>query len=200
MPQIGIDAGGTRAAGIGEGVQNMLASQDMSKKLADSPQMAQINKISNGIASFGSGVEFHGQLLQMAMLQVAGFVIGGLMIYSFLRSVSYCRDCEVFLGKKGRQTRYFIREREMRGSVDEFLEIAKTRKLQDSIQAHFGKGAGERSRFSAFSSTIEIRRCPLCETHRLNFKAKRKNGATWKDIALLGFSASSIEPIDVART
>jgi hypothetical protein len=37
-----------------------------------------------------------------------------------------------------------------------------------------------------------------CKTHRLNFRARRKDGATWKDIALLGFTASTLEPLDFA--
>jgi hypothetical protein len=199
MPQIGIDAGGTKAEGIGQGVQNMLASQDMSGTIGSSTKMAQINKISDGIESFGSDVEMHGAQIGLLAVQTAVFSIGAFVVFAMLRRFTHCVDCGLLLGEKGVQTRYYTREHEMRGSVDELLTMARKRQLRESIQAHFGKGKDKRSRFSAFSSTIEIWRCPQCETHWLNFKAQRKKGAAWKDIAIQGFSASSMDPIDVTR-
>ena len=46
---------------------------------------------------------------------------------------------------------------------------------------------------------IEIRRCAGCEKHRLKFSARRKDKNGWKEIGVLGQTAFSMEPLDLAR-
>jgi hypothetical protein len=75
----------------------------------------------------------------------------------------------------------------------------KLHQLAESILAHFGVGSGEKSHLSEFASTIEIRECKQCHTHRLNFSARRKKGQNWQNIKVLGHTAESLEPIDVVR-
>jgi hypothetical protein len=198
MPQLSNDSNAA-VQGIGAGIQNMLSSQDPNKTVAASPQMAQIGKIGKGLQSLGSGLDVHGDAMQLLVLQAAGFALGGLVVFGFLRSLPFCGDCNLFMSKKGAQTRYFMREQEAKSSVDGFLEIAKSRRLQESIEAHSGKGSGARNKFSVFCSTIEVRRCKQCQVHRLNFTARRKSGGSWKDVSVLGYSARSLEPLELVK-
>jgi hypothetical protein len=134
----------------------------------------------------------------MMFLQVAGFAFGGLAVFGYLRSLPHCQSCMLLLSRKGKKTRYFSRSREMRSAVDEVLVQAREKQLQRSILTHVAKGSEKQKEWSEYCSTLEIRRCMQCKTHRLNFRARRKDGATWKDIALLGFTASTLEPLDFA--
>jgi hypothetical protein len=196
MPGLSRDAD-ANVQGMGGGVQNMLAAADPSKIAEKSRPMAQINKIADGVESLNVG-QMDGTKLTFAGVQAVGFALGGLVVFGFLRSLSYCQDCSMFLNAKGARTRYFVREHEMKHSVEDVLAMAKKRQLQESIQYLLGKGSGEKTKFAEFSSTIAIKRCPGCESHHLEFKARRKTGATWKDISLLGYTASSMMPIDFA--
>jgi hypothetical protein len=152
-----------------------------------------------GVQAFGSNMLSHGAWLWMATLQFAGFALASILAFLLLRHVSYCDECMIFLSKKGEQTRYFNREREIQGSVDEFLTKAKARRFRQSIEAHAGIGSKEKKKTSEYASTVEISRCPGCHRHRLKFSARCKKGMTWKDISMLGYEAFCLEPIDVMR-
>src|SRR6266702_254855 len=185
----------SRVNAIGGGVQGMLSSGDVS----NSSSVQRVSQVSQGIESFGSGVKSHSSQLVLAGLQIASFMIGGLVVFAFLRSLSYCEDCGVFLTRKGKQTRYFKSSAGIQNSADDFLTTVKSSRLQECIEAHFGVGAATKDRFTEYASTIEIRRCSQCQTHRLSFSAKRKAGGGWKDMSVLAHTAFSIEPIDVMR-
>jgi len=184
-----------RVDGISSGVQGMLAAPDVTNSAA-AQHMTQID---DGIQSFGKGIESHGDLLIITALQFIGFSFGALVVFVFLRSLAYCEDCGLFLNRKGAQTRYFRNSDGVQNSTNDFLISVKERGLQECIQAHFGVGSSKKDQFCEYSSTIEIRRCTQCQTHRLNFSARRKAGSGWKDMPVLGHTAYSMEPIDVIR-
>jgi hypothetical protein len=186
-------------AGIGGGVQGMLntgnalSADNMGDAMSGAKQRLQ------GVQAFGSTMLSHGWWLWTATLQFVGFALAGLVAFIALRNISYCDECMVFLSKKGAQTRYFNREREIQGSVDEFLSRAKARRFRQSIEAHAGFGSKEKAKTSEYSSTVDISLCPGCHKHRLRFSARCKKGITWKDITMLGYEAFCLEPIDVMR-
>ena len=191
--------GDSNAEGMAQGVGGMLAKADMGTQLG-AGDTGKLSKISGNVQAINQGVENHGLDLVMAVLQIAGFALGGLMVASYLRSLAYCHNCELFLSTKGRQTRYFNSSNGVHNSVDEFLTWMKNQQLQQGILAHKEVGSDKKHDFSEYSSTIEIRTCGGCRTHKLEFSAKRKKGNTWKDVKLLRHSATSPEPIDVTRT
>jgi hypothetical protein len=86
----------------------------------------------------------------------------------------------------------------MRNSVDDVLNKARERHLRESIQAHMAKGSDQKTKWAEYFSTLEISRCTQCQAHRLNYRTFRKEGSSWKDIALMGFTATTIEPLDFA--
>lgn len=185
--------------GIGGGVQGMLATGNALSADNISASLSGAQQRIRGIKSFGAGVLSHDVVIELAVLQWIGFTIGSLLVFYRLRALSYCDDCQVLLSKRGEQTRYFDRERDIQISVDEFLSRAKARRFRQSVEAHAEEGASEKKTTSAFSSTVEIRRCSACHTNRLKFSARRKAGITWKDISMLGYTAFCLEPIEVIR-
>jgi hypothetical protein len=185
--------------GIGGGVQGMLSTGNALSADNMTDAMSTAKQQLQNVQELGSSVLSHGALLWLATLQFAGFAVASVLAFVALRHVSYCDECLIFLSKKGEQTRYFNREPEIQGSVDEFLSRAKARRFRQSVEAHAGIGSKEKKTTSEFSSTVEISRCPGCHRHRVKFSARCKKGMTWKDISMLGYEAFCLEPIDVMR-
>jgi hypothetical protein len=186
--------GDNRVDGISSGVGGMLASQDAS----NAGPVRQLNQMGVGVQSIGAGVSAHGSQWLLAALQVFGFALGSLIVFIHLRSLTHCEDCMLLLSKKGEKTRYYIRTPEMRNSVDDVLNKARERHLRESIQAHMAKGSDQKTKWAEYFSTLEISRCRQCDSHRLQYRTFRKEGSSWKDIALMGFTATTIEPLDFA--
>ncbi|HEY4382481.1 MAG TPA: hypothetical protein VGN01_19185 [Acidobacteriaceae bacterium] len=192
MPSTG-GGSDSRTDGISSGVSNMMATQDVSNM----GPVHQVGQMGDDIHSLGAGVSRHSTQWAVWALQVVGFAIGGLLAFSYLRTLSFCKNCMLLLSKKGAQTRYYDRSDDIRSSTDDVLTAARSRRLQQSIAAHKEKGSKKRGKWSEFASTIEILRCGGCNTHRLSFSARRKEGAGWKEIAPMAYSASSLEPLNV---
>jgi hypothetical protein len=186
--------GDGRVDSISGGVQGVVASQDVS----NTSTVRQMTQMDQRINSIGSRVKTHGGLWAQLGVQTAGFMLGGVLVFLYLRQRSYCRDCMLLLRKKGVRTRYYSRTKDMRSSVDDVLTRARDKQLQQSIHAHIAKGAEKDGAWSEYCSTMEIRRCTQCRTHRVSFRTRRKTGESWKDIDLLGFTALSNDPLDFA--
>jgi hypothetical protein len=77
------------------------------------------------------------------------------------------------------------------------LAKAKIRRLQLAVQAHGSRGTAKKSKGTVFASTIRVSLCMRCEAHRMDFRAMRKSGASWKEISVLGYSTSTFEPLDI---
>jgi hypothetical protein len=195
IPQSGAE-NDAQVQSISSGVQGVVGSQDMGTNVAAGGAQ-RISQLGDNIQSLSSNVQNHGAQWVVMTLQVLGFSIGGLLVYSFLRSRPYCEDCHLLLSRKGAQTRYFDRLEEINGSVEDVLSKAKNRRLQLAVQAHGARGAAKKSKAAEFASTIRVSLCMRCETHRMDFRAMRKSGTSWKEIPVLGYSASSYEPIEV---
>jgi hypothetical protein len=173
-----------------------VASQDVGTNVAAGGAQ-RISQVGDNLHSIGSNVQNHGAQWLVMALQFAGFSNGGLLVYSLLRSLPYCEDCNLLLSKKGAQTRYFDTVDDINGSVEDVLAKAKNRRLQLSIQTHGSRGAAQKSKRAEFASTIRVSLCMRCQTHRMDFRAMRKSGLSWKEIAVLGYSASSFEALEI---
>lgn len=188
----------SRVQGLGAGVQGMLSSGNALSADNVGASFAGAKRSLAGIQALGSGAVSSAAVLELAGLQLVGFALGGLLAFRSLRTFSYCDSCDVFLRKKGEQTRYYDREREIQTCVHEFLTMAKSRRYRQSIEAHAVEGTPEKRKTSEFASTVEISTCKGCNRNLLKFTARRKAGMNWKDISMLAYSAFSVEPIDVA--
>ncbi len=185
----------SHVSGMADGVQGMLAAPDVT----NSGAAKQLTRVDGDMQALGSSVTTHGSQLVLMVLEGAGFALGGLLMFGMLRRLSHCEDCQVFLAKKGEQVRYFDNSDKMQDSLNGFMTRVRDRRYKQLIEEHRGQGTASAGRFSAFSSAIEIRRCAGCEKHRLKFSARRKDKNGWKEIGVLGQTAFSMEPLDLAR-
>jgi len=196
VPQSGPE-NNAAADSIASGVQGVVASQDMAANVS-SGGVQRIAQINDGIHSINAAVQSHGTLWLQMVLQFVGFSAGSVLVFLFLRSRPHCDDCSVLLSDKGSQKRYFDRIEEINGSVEDVLAKAKNRRLQLSIQAHGSRGSVQKGKLSEFASIVDVSLCGRCQTHRVDYRALRKSGASWKEIAVLRYSASSYEPVEIA--
>ncbi|HWG16918.1 MAG TPA: hypothetical protein VN678_03595, partial [Acidobacteriaceae bacterium] len=184
--------------GMAQGVGGMLAKADMGTQLGAGGG-GKMGQVGSSIDSVGKGVATQGGQWLWAALQIFGLALGGVVVYGMLRALPYCEACSQFLSQKGTQTRYYLTERALRNCVDELHARIKAHQLGESILAHFGIGSDEKSHLSEYSSTIDIKECRQCHTHRMQFTARRKKKQSWKNIKVFGHTAESLEPIDIVR-
>jgi hypothetical protein len=187
-------SGDSRVDGISGGVSGMMSSQDMSQ----SGPGKQLSQMGEGFAAFKARVHANSREWMTMGLQTMGFASGGLLVMAYLRRQAYCKGCMLLLKKKGSRTRFYSRTRDMRAAVDEVLVKSRDKLLQQAIHAHIAKGADRDGNWSEYCSTMEIRRCTQCRMHQMRFRTRRKQDEHWKDIDLLGFSATSLEQLDFA--
>jgi hypothetical protein len=147
----------------------------------------------------GTGVEIGAGGYLFAVVQIIGFLIGGFAVYAYLTSMTYCKDCRLYLSSKGLQTRYFLSAEEMQEASKNILTEMKLGRLQHSVLVHAALGTNENAS-ATFSSIVEVKSCKGCDKHWAKFTANRKTGNDWKEISELSFSSFCKEPIELHRT
>lgn len=138
-----------------------------------------------------------------AFIQILGFAIGGFLIYIYLVSLPYCKECGLYLKDKGTQTRYFGTPDEVKASTAAFLAIAGEHRFQESIRRHAATGSAKPTGGAdSFSSSVEVKRCKGCEKHWLQFAVKRwvNDKKEWKEIPDLNYSRFLMERVEVAKS
>jgi hypothetical protein len=185
-------SGDSSVDGLSGGVSGMMSSQDMSQ----TGPGKQLSQMGEGFESFKARVQANSGEWERMGMQTMAFAAGGLMVLIQLRKQSYCKDCMLLLNKKGERSRYYSRSRDMRAAVDIVLTKARDKQLQQAIHAQLTKGVDHDGSWSEYCSTMEIRRCPQCRLHMMRFMAKRKEDERWNDIDVLGFTSTSLEPLD----
>jgi hypothetical protein len=171
-----------------------MASQDVSQTAAGK----KLSAVSQWWDALRAHLHAHSAEWWLLGWQTAGFALGGLASIFYLRSFPFCKDCMLLLATKGEKTRYFSRTRDMRTAVDDVLGKARDKQLQQAVHAHQAKGADHDGNWSEFCSTMEIRRCLSCRVHRLSFHARRKEKERWKNIEVLAYTTTTLEPLDFA--
>lgn len=187
-------SGDNKVGSISAGVSGMMATQDMTQ----TGPGKQLNQMSQNVQSVGADIQAHYKQWFVLAFQTLGFAAGSLWVILYLRTLEHCKGCMLLLNKKGEATRYFSRTREMQHAVDVVMTKARDKQLQESIHEHITKGAEKKANWAQFSSTIAIHNCTQCNTHKLDFHAARREGSNWKEISLLAFSATTLDPLDFA--
>ena len=192
-PNLG-QSGDSRVDGLGSGVSGMMQSQDMSQTETGK----KIGHVGQFVDSVRARIKSHGSEWMTLFLQTMGFATGGLLVMIYLRKLPYCGSCMLLLKKKGSNTRYYSRSRDMRAAVDEVLYRARDKQLQKAIHIQVSKGADRDGNWSEYCSVMEIHRCVSCRMHMMRFRTRRKQEERWKDIDLLGYTTTSREQLDFA--
>jgi hypothetical protein len=117
-----------------------------------------------------------------AFLQVAGFMLGGLVAYVALTSQPYCQRCSRYFSSKGQQRRFTSDIRSLSSIAGALVNLSPGSDLQPIVDAHAKHGTVRGSKEDNLRSNIEIRFCKKCGQHWLKFSVQKKVRDDWKEI------------------
>lgn len=118
----------------------------------------------------------------IAVLQICGFALGGLIAYEILEMKPFCEDCNKYRKKVWKEARFYRDE-------ERFKEHEKL--VTQSIDAHDmdieavrqrHRESGEENfkvRKTNWKSTLSLMVCPSCERHWLAYEAFKYDGMSW---------------------
>ena len=123
-----------------------------------------------------------------ALLDFAGFFLGARSLLAGLSTRPYCEECNLFLRKKGEQSRYFQWEEDLNAAIKAVLVKIKEEGLKGGIATHAALGSAARTEMTDYASSMDICQCSGCAVHRFGLAGKQKDGAIWKPIKGLEFT------------
>ena len=126
----------------------------------------------------GSGNELGRLGWAVAALQVAGFSLGGFMVYGWLVGVPYCDRCGKYLSEKKTQSRKSKDPAALKLAFNETTNLVQQGQPQQAIRAHAALSTAGVFGAKAIS-TIEIRKCPCCPLRRFKATLSERNGNQW---------------------
>jgi len=125
----------------------------------------------------------------VAALQIAGFALGGFIVYAALAKLPFCERCARYLAKYGGQKRFA-------DSAESFGTMANTLvgrwnqgDLQATLDLHRRWGLPKMSKTCRVMSTFEHKQCPGCRVNWLHYKAQAFDGQHWKPVPGLDFAS-----------
>ena len=117
-----------------------------------------------------------------ALLQIAGFALGGVCIFRRLALIPYCEKCSRYFSAWGKQERFTDDPYVFASTLKEVAAAFDSGRLQDAIERHTVSEGSKSSRKCRFRSSLDLRCCSGCGMHRLGFSAHERVGNYWKDI------------------
>jgi hypothetical protein len=123
-----------------------------------------------------------------ALLQIAGFAIGGIAVFVYLSSLPYCDKCSRYLSGRAKQERYAGDPGAFVQMVKELAMAVDAGRLQEAINQHAAIAEKKHQKELHLKSTLKLRKCRGCGKHWLGFSAGKWTGRDWKDINESEFS------------
>ena len=139
-------------------------------------------------SNFGSTGELGGFGYFIAILQILGFAIGGLIIYGILSSLPYCQKCSKYLKARSKQDRYAPEAESFKSMITELGALFNADQLQKALDIHGTYGEKKMPKGGYLMSTLERKQCPVCKMNWLQFSPKKLERNGWNDITELQFA------------
>jgi hypothetical protein len=109
-------------------------------------------------------------------LEVAGFALGGLLVYSYLRAQPYCSRCAWRLASKGAQVRYSPGNQGIENNAQQVVAALRKSNLALALQEHGSFGSFARYADSRVRSVCRLHACKHCGQHVVSFALERRAG------------------------
>jgi hypothetical protein len=117
-----------------------------------------------------------------ALLQIAGFALGGVCVFLRLAAIPYCEKCSRYFSVGGKQERYTADPYAFASLLKEVAAAFDAGRLNEAIARHTSSEDSKPARKCRFKSTLDLCRCSGCGTFRLDFSAHERFGNAWKRI------------------
>lgn len=144
-------------------------------------------RLSGGTSSVATPLGWTGYII--ALLQIIGFSIGGLLAYMKLASKPYCEKCFRYPHSKGKRIYYSDRT----DAIQSALPISNAVRIGDiasALDLQKAWGSPECTDHCSdtpgcFKSVIQIYHCPKCKSHNLKFQLEHQTGSSWTEVPQL---------------
>ncbi len=117
-----------------------------------------------------------------AVLQIAGFALGGVCVFLRLAAIPYCEKCSRYFSAGSKQERFTADPYAFASLLKEVAAAFDAGRLQDAIVRHTASEESKPARKCRFKSALDLCRCSGCGTYRLGFSAHERFGNAWKRI------------------
>ncbi len=131
-----------------------------------------------------------------AALQIAGFALGGLCIWLWLRASAYCKACSLYMMKQGSQTRYYERIDEMNLCRAAFEVEAGAGAFRRAVQRHAQSGSRQAGATTGYALNIAFLHCGQCGQQWLELTGRQRTNKVWSLMKGARYSAYCTERID----
>ena len=131
----------------------------------------------------------------LLVLQLSGFVGGGLHLYSKLLDEGYCDSCGLYLDVRSHNARYAENLSEIVSLFVNLDSLNKTMGIQACVSRYAGWGHADPTPGSRVRAECHISQCGTCEAEWVQIFANELKGVKWKAITNLqikGFSIRSL--------
>jgi hypothetical protein len=145
----------------------------------------------------GSTGELGGLGYGVAILQILGFAVGGLIVYFHLASTPYCEGCSRYFSSKGKQTRYTGDAEGLSGSAAQVFSDFGDGAIASAIEKHKTFGTPKFQKGNHLRSWIEVRHCKSCGQHWVKYSVEKRSGNDWAEIHELRNAGFTDRVVDI---
>ena len=132
-------------------------------------------------------------------IEVLGFAVGGLAVYSYLRSEVYCVRCSWRMKLKGKQVRYTKQSEDLLVATADVTAALKAGNVAGAIERHTACGSFARFPNSIIRSVCSLYACRHCGRNTAEFALQRRQGEQWHSLRESITLAHTDSPIGLSR-
>lgn len=120
----------------------------------------------------------------VALIQLAGFAVGGWSVFLHLRDIPYCEKCSRYLSMTGEQVRFSGDGEAMAEGFKELVSLIVEDRYLEAVDYHAEKmGAPKWLPEHHLQTSVVIHRCVLCGLNHFRFVMSKKKRNDWSDIS-----------------
>lgn len=120
-----------------------------------------------------------------ALLQIAGFAVGGFCVYAWLQAQPFCQRCERYFTRVSRAHRFTDDPNAVQGLAEQTFPLIEAELFSEAIAAWSQFGAKDAKAGRHLRTEVSIYRCKACTEHFLRFAVAKRKGDNWDDIPQL---------------
>jgi hypothetical protein len=148
-----------------------------------------------GHSSSSSGIALGGFAYIFAVLEVAGFACGGLIIHGIIASLPYCENCSTYLSHKETRKRYTADAEAIQPASEKITGMLKEGRITQAMSEFSLAGNEKSDRSSKFRASWIVHFCKKCNRHWYKFQLEQKGKDNYTNLPQFGAEAKSEYPV-----
>jgi hypothetical protein len=118
----------------------------------------------------------------MAVLQIVGFAVGGLCVYTYLRAAPFCDRCNRYLKKTLSTVRYTSDASQLQVLYGNVVDHLKQGSPSSAVQLLSSFGQAKYTDGANLNGELKLWKCTNCPQEFVDFSINKWNGKDWKQI------------------